>query len=168
MVIQELLEVIDDLLERIGEVLNESSHQKDIQKEIFGLSKQIYIHCIKIVLYGIEEEQTIHHWAHELNEWLGQCMDEKIKKIGKDRYPNAEELYKWITKRFPDADSIDGIRRTWENKYNYQGHEARTGITNDQLYEKIDALIKESCPILANKQNTDDKIEEVIRKYRLA
>lgn len=168
MTIQELLEIIDNILEKIGETINESSYQRDIQKEIFNLSKQIYIHCIKIVLYGIEEEQTIHHWAHELNEWLSQCMDEKIKKIGKDRYPNSEELFKWITKRFPDADSIDGIRRTWENKYNYQGHKARTEITNEQLFDNIIFIFKEVCPVLANKQNTDDRIEEIIRKYRLA
>lgn len=165
--IQKILSVFDDILENVGEKINESSSQKDIQKEIFSLSKQIYIHGIKIVLYGIEEELTIHHWAHELNEFLGQCMDEKIKKIGKDRYPNEQELYKWITKRYPDSDSIDGIRRRLENEYIYQGHNKRNNISNDQLYTNLDAMIKEACPILANKQNTDDKIEEIVKKYRL-
>lgn len=163
-----LIENIDNLLSKIDEVLNESSPQRDIQKDIFGLSKPIFIHCIKIVLYGLEEDATIHHWAHELNNWLSQCMDEKIKKIGKDRYPNADELFRWLTKRYPDADSIDGIRRTWENEYSYQGHKNRTNISNDQLYTNIISMLTEICPVLADKYNTDDKIEEIIKKYRLA
>lgn len=135
-----------------------------VKTRIADLSKQIFKHIMKLIMYGKEEQNTIHHWCHELNNWLEQCVENKVKRIGKATYPTKEELYQWLHYHYKDGDDIRGSRTVLENEYTYQGHTKRD-ISDQELYEKIDSFLKEICPIIVTHTCTDDNVEEIIRKY---
>lgn len=170
--IKRILEKIDEILYDIKEnsiMLYEMSQpQAKVRENIRNLSKPIFKHLIKVILYGKEESNTLHHWANELNNWLDQCMDDKIKKNGKDRYPNYRELITWVTEYYKTPEDIERMRSNIERQYQRQGHSPRENITNKQLHENIINILKETCTLAVENTNTDDKIINIIEKYTLA
>lgn len=134
-----------------------------VKSHIAELSEQIFVHCMKLIMYGKEEKSTVHHWCHELNNWLNQCIKRKIKRKGKDTYPTSQELYDWLHYHYKDGTDILGIRRVLEHEYIYQGHKKRD-ISDQDLYEQIDKLLFELCPMIT--QNcSDEDIENIVVKY---
>lgn len=169
-IIKQLLEKLDELLydtkERTIYLYEMSTPLGKVKDKVHDLSEQIIKHSLKILLYGKEEHQTLHHWCHELGNRIGQCVI-KIKKHGKDRYPNANELVEWLTDYYSDETDIEFMRYNLEKDYIYQGHTERETITNKQLYDAYVSILKEVCPLIVQKQASDDKIQEIVEKYIL-
>lgn len=164
---EQIEEILFQTKEKAIYLYEMSLPQAKVMTNVRNLSEPIFEHTMKIVLYGMEEERTLHHWCHELNNWLNQCVRNKIKRSGKDTIPTAKELYKWLTDYYSSSGDVGGTRKVLEDEYIYQGHEKRT-CTDEQIYNNIVSFYKEICSIVALGQNTDDKVEEIIRKYRLA
>lgn len=168
---KEIKEQIEEILFQTKEkaiyLYEMSLPQAKVMTNVRNLSEPIFEHTMKIILYGIEEERTLHHWCHELNNWLLQCVKNNIKRKRKDTPPTEKELYKWLTDYYSGVEDVIGTRQTLEQEYIYQGHKKRT-CTDDQIYNNIISFYKEICPLITQRQNTDDKVEEIIRKYRLA
>lgn len=163
--INELQELLLESKEYIYHLYEMSQPIAEVRKNVRELSNQIIKHICKILLYSKEENQTLHHWCAELDNWFDQCM-RKIK--GKNRYPNAEELYKWLTDYYSDYTDIEVIRRSIEKQYFYQGHKKRSDISNELLYDNVTKFLKDICPFVANLSSDIEAIEHVIDKYILA
>lgn len=170
--LKELLEQMDECLFQLKEqaiyLYEMSQPQGKVRDNIRNLSSEIADHLIKAILYGKEEHDTLHHWSHEINNWLKQCVKTKIKRHGKDTYPTKEELFKWLTDYYSSEDDMEGIRNVWEHEYTYQGHASREYLTNTEIYNSYISILKELCDAVENNSNTDDKVQEVLEKYILA
>ena len=158
--------IIFDTKEKLIYLYEMSLPQGKVMNRVRDLSIPIFEHTMKVILYGIEEERTLHHWCHELNSWFSQCVAANIKRRGKDTPPNEQELFKWLTDYYNSEEDVVGVRKCLEHEYTYQGHEIRT-CTNYQIYSNIIKFYGEICRFLAKRQNTDDLIEKIIKKYRL-
>lgn len=171
MIIKELLEKLDEALFQLKEnaiyLYEMSQPQGKVRNNIRNLSTSITNHLVKVILYGKEEKETLHHWSHEINNWLIQCMKTKIKRRTKDTYPTEQELYKWLTDYYSDTSDMTGIKKVWDHEYTYQGHESRQTITDEQLYTNYLGSLKELCHCVCINENTDDKVQEILEKYLL-
>ena len=169
--IKQILEKIDDILFNLKEnaiyLYEMSQPQGKVRDNVRNLSSSIANHLVKVILYGKEENRTLHHWAHEINNWLTQCVATKIKRKGKDTYPTEQELYTWLTDYYSDSSDMEGLKRVWDHEYTYQGHKSRENISEEDIYNSFINILKEVCPLVISKQNTDDKVQEIIEKYVL-
>ena len=170
MQLKEIIRILDnyilDLQEQWEQLYEMAQPRAKVREKVRDLSTIIIKHILKILLYGKEEQQTLHHWSHELGIWFDNCVI-KIKKVGKDRYPTVSELITWLTDYYSTESDIEYIRYSLEKDYVYQGHRTREDVSNKMLYEQYLKIIKEICPLAINKQTTDDKIQEVLTKYLL-
>lgn len=115
-----------------------------------------------------KNKKTLHPWANELNNWLDDCMDDKIKKAGKDRYPNYDELLRWLTDYYSNESDIERMRSNIEKQYITQGHSSRSALTDKQVYINCYNILKESCKYAVNNTLTDNIILDIFEKYILA
>ena len=95
-------------------------------------------------------------------------MRNKIKKNGKDRYPNEQEILQWLTDYYKNASDIEGLRYSIEKEYSYQGHSKRESISDEEVYNHILSILKELSPMIANKTQNKHNIKQVVEKYILA
>ena len=160
MIIPQLLESLRHTLDTLYEM---ALPQAKVMDKVRDLSTPIFKHCIKIIMYGKEESQTLHHWCHELNSWLDQCVECQIKRK-KNPYPTSNELLTWLTDYYKNVDDIKRIRRNIEREYVYQGHKNCT-LTDEELYNSVILFLQIICPIVTEQRNTDDVIEFYIRKF---
>ena len=167
--LKELIEQMDECLFQLKEqavyLYEMSQPQGKVRDNVRNLSSEIADHLIKAILYGREEHDTLHHWSHEINNWLKQCIKTKIKRKGKDTIPTKKELFTWLTDYYTE-DDMEGIRRVWEHEYTYQGHASREHITDKEVYNSYISILKELCADVEN--ITDDKVQEILEKYILA
>ena len=146
--------------------LNEMSlPQSKVKNKIRDLSCVIFEHLIKILLYGKTDSNNYHHWVHEVNNWFNQCVKNKMKMQGKDRYPNENELFKWLIDYYSEIDDIDGTRYAIEHDFVFNGYVERINVDNDLLYAHIIDFLQEIIPVVLNRENSDDKVEEILMKY---
>lgn len=138
-----------------------------VRDNVRNLSTPIIKHLIKIILYGKEEHQTLHHWCHELNNWLEQCMDNKIKSNKKSRYPSEAELYQWLTEYYDSYGEIERMRSGIEKEFVYHGHIRRT-FTDEQVYNNYAEVLKKLCVLVVADENTVDAVQQEIEPYILA
>lgn len=168
MKIQELIEKLQDVLFDIKETTIQlyemSQPQSEVRTTVRRLSEPIIEHILKIILYGNDTSTTVHHWCAEICSWLDQCVKQKIKRNKKDSTPTEQELYKWLLDWYQTSDDIDGLRWALERKYQQQGYIKRN-IDNQYLYNAIKSIYQQLCPLVANKQHTIEKIQEIIELY---
>lgn len=167
-ILQKLDEYLYETKEQAIHLYEMSQPQAKVRDKIRDLSKPIFKHLIKVVLYGKQERQSLHHWANELDNWLDQCMDDKIKKSGKDRYPNYDELLTWLTDYYNSSSDIERMRSNIEKEYFRQGHEKRTNISDEQVYNSCYNILKEACKYTIDNNCTDDIIINIFNEYILA
>ena len=167
--IAELLQKLEDLIYSTKEttilIYEMSQPQSEVRTTVRRLSEPIIEHILKVILYG-KDTPTTHHWCAEICSWLDQCVKQKIKRSRKDSIPTEQELYKWLLDWYQTADDIDGLRWALERKYQQQGYTKRN-IDNEYLYKSIVSIYKKLCPLVANKQHTIEKVEEIIEPYIL-
>lgn len=166
---------IKELIEQFNNFLYETKEQAiylyemstplgKVKDNAHNLSRQIIKHILKCVMYGKEEQQTLHHWSHELTTWLRDCM---IQIKGSNRYPRANELYTWLTDYYSNAKDIKDMRDNLEQDYTYQGHKPRINLSNEHIYAQITSILEKVCELTADKEITDDKVQDVLEKYIL-
>lgn len=168
--LKELLEQMDECLFQLKEqaiqLYEMSTPLGKVKEHVHNISEEIADHLIKVILYGKEEYQTLHHWSHEINNWLKQCIKNKIKRKGKDTSPTSKELYTWLTDYYSSADDMRGIRNVWEHQYDYQGHVSRKYITDKEIYESFTNILKELCQNVETL--SDDDVQNILENYILA
>ena len=164
--IEKLQDVLFDIKETTIQLYEMSQPQSKVRENVRNLSTQIIKHLIKIILYGGEEQRTLHHWCAELNNWLEECTQNKIKKAGKDRYPTAQELKTWLTDYYSNSGDIERMRSGLEKQYIDQGHKKRN-VSNDLIYEHIIYILDKLCPCVEKDENTVQKVQEIIEPYIL-
>lgn len=162
--IKQIDEALFELKEHAIHLYEMSQPQAIIRQRVRDLSEEIVTHLTKIILYGDKLPATVLHWCSEIDAWLDKCMKNKIKKSSKDRFPTSDELLAWLTDYYKTADDIEGIRFNVEKSYSYQGF-AKSKITDEDLYNKIISIIKELCPLVANREHNKTKIEQIVSQY---
>lgn len=160
MLISELIESLKYTLNSIYEM---ALPQGKVIDKVRDLSTPIFKHCMKIIMYGKEEKQTLHHWCHELNSWFDQCVECQIKRK-RNPYPTKEELIKWLTDYYSKVEDIKRIRNNIDKEYQYQGHKICT-LTDKEIYDKVILFLNVICPIVAEQTNTDDVVQYYIDKF---
>lgn len=153
---------LDEAYGEVWQLLEFSAPLGEYKRHVYNLSKPIMHHCIKTLLYGKEEASTLHHWSHELNTWLKQCKEDKVKRKGKDTYPTTDEVISWLKLRYEDASDIYGARNIIEHEYTYQGH-AKREVSNEDLYDRIFNMLKEIIPEVP--EISDDEIQKILEGY---
>lgn len=125
---------------------------------VYNLSKPMLTHCIKIILFGSQDTQNIHHWAHELKNWLEQSSEELIK--GTNKYPTTDDVIKWFKLRFKDYTQIGRIRKNVEKEfYEY----TPKSMSDEKLYDKVVGLL--TALMSAIPELTDEQADEIAKGF---
>lgn len=151
--IKELKEVVETKVDNLIYFYEMSQPEGKIRENIRNFSTLIIKHLLKILMYG--NQTSIHHWCSEINSWLEQCTEIKIKK--KNRYPNGKEVNKWLLTYWTHPSDIEKIRINIEKKY------GKTSSSNEALYEKVILSLNELCKNINNL--TINEIEQIVTKF---
>lgn len=165
MKIKEILAQLNEyLLEKKEQVIylyEMSTPLGKVKDNAHNLSKPIFKHLIKCVLYGREYQDTLKHWCSEITNWLSDCM---IKIKGREKYPSADELIKWLLDYYQNASDIEYMRYYIENDYLEQGW-AKTKLSDEVVYNLCVKILTEACTLLINKRLNKDVLQQTVLKY---
>lgn len=81
-------------LDKLNEtILFEMAHErKDAKNKITNLSPQLIKHIVKLFVFDSPDD--INHWKGEINGWLSQLFDIRLKPNNK--HPDKNTLYTWL------------------------------------------------------------------------
>lgn len=134
--------------------------QKDVKKSIINLSDNIIEHIVKIIIFGSQTPNTIHHWEAEIFAGLKECQRQKIKGRGGNCYPNSYQLNTWLNELYSEDDSMIGLTGAIESHY--------LELTNNKDYKLVwqqeQQILQELIMLTVNQKLTIKSIDDVFTK----
>ena len=127
--------------------------RKDAIKKLDNLSYEISIHLLKLIVFN--NSNNFNHWLGELNSWLNQVDDIRLKPNNKKL--KEEDYLKYLKELY--LENIDQVEKNIKKLKNRYPEEKVIYDNPNFVYDKIKVILNKSC-----KQLLEDKFENLTEK----
>jgi hypothetical protein len=155
---------------------HEMSSPKDtIRQDLRQYHGAIFTHLLKL-FYFRDYSRYFNNWTNTVFKGAFQVSKEK-KKNGKDKWPDAEDIYEWMWGSWEDSFDAhhEGMLSNFNNKsdYEYQnlpyvhagGNEEQAGLFIKDYHLWLARQLSAKGKV--SKDDVQDKIRELLRKHPL-